>query len=132
MIKLEKAEKVALKKYVDAIQPSKDENARKYYEWKEKYPQWTVDAVKERKIMFTDFFDSMEKVDVPIGAEKLSKLWKERRKMWEKCLDIRQRYFEGDHSQQINEEFQKIDAEMKENKDKIDKIENSVRDLQVP
>lgn len=136
--KLDHDTKIAIKKYINEIQPIVDEanqknkNIREKYGGSNKVIDITVPHIEERDRANKDCYDAIEKIEVPAAAQEFASLRKERRKLFEEETTILKKIANGNHSSEVFEEYKNWHKRMDENMKKIKKIEDRVKDVQVP
>ena len=130
--------KIAIKKYLNQIYPILDEalNRRKEiiakYGGSGKLIDLTMPQIEEMDNSHKNCYDAIEKIEIPIAAQELATLRKERRKLFEEETTIMKKIANGDHSSAIFEEYQNWSKKLEDNWNKIEKIETRVKDVQVP
>lgn len=137
-IRLANDKKIAIKKYINAIQPILEDANNKRKAMVEKYGgstklvDLTLPYIEEIAKSHNDCYDAVEKIEVPVAAQELANIRKERRKLFEEESVIMKKIANGDHSQAVFEEYQNWRKRLEENWNKIKKIEESVKDVQIP
>lgn len=136
--KLDHDKKIAIKKYLNQIQPILDEANKRDKEITAKYGgstkviDLTPQQVEEMAESNNACYDAIEQVEVPVAAQEFANLRKERRKLFKERTAILKKIASGDRSSEVFEEFNNIKKKMEENMNKIMKIADSVKDVQVP
>lgn len=135
--KLDHDTKIAIKRYINEIQPILDVSSKKSEEFKNKYGvikfvDLTMQHVEEIDARHKECYDAIEKVEVPAAAQELANLRKQRRKLFEEEVTIYKRIVNEGMSKAIDEELKNHTNKLEENWKKIEKITNSVKDIQVP
>lgn len=133
-IRLAQDKKIAIKKYIDNIKPILEEANKRGTAIKEKYGDsiFTLPRIEEEDKSHKECYDEIEKIEVPIAAQELANLRKERRKLFEEKIAIMKKVANGESPEALKDEIQNWSKRLEENWNKIKKIEDSVKDVQIP